>query len=67
MRLAACMIWLTLTSGFAKSQSFDSLDHHQNFYGFEFGTGAEAFDNDLKLDLTISYGTKYYKYIGQRL
>lgn len=48
-------------------QEFTKLDHQREFHGFRFGSSASQYDNDLVLDLTISYGIKTYKYKGKSL
>lgn len=39
----------------------------REFNGFSIGSHTENYQGDLQLDLTISYGTKYYKYAGKLL
>lgn len=49
------------------AQSFAELDSTQTFYEIKFGSSPESIKGQLRLDLTISYGTSYYKYSGKLL
>ena len=60
------LILLLVVARSSHAQEFNKLDSSKNFQGFVFGTSAEQYNN-LQLDLTISYGTKYYKYKGRRI
>lgn len=48
-------------------QESTKIDRVRSFRGLAFGASPEQCNGDLKLDLTISYGLKYYKYRDKAL
>lgn len=66
MRLLATFTMILFVS-VSYAQNFDTVDSTQTFQELEFGSSPESIKGQLKLDLTISYGTSYYKYSGKLL
>lgn len=63
-RLALIVFLFYSFSGSAQSSA--SLDTLVTFQGFSFGSAPNDVKGSLKLDLTISYGLKYYKFSSNR-
>ncbi|MEM1409092.1 MAG: hypothetical protein AAGG59_20065, partial [Bacteroidota bacterium] len=57
------IVFLISYCGYAQKK----LDEIASFYGLKFGAHPTDTDGNLQLDLTISYGMKYYKYRNKRL
>lgn len=64
--ICSIVIFFTFTLS-VYSQGFAQVDRSQVFNGFTFGSTPESIEGRLQLDLTISYGVKYYKYYGRLL
>lgn len=67
MKTLATTLALIITLGSVCAQSFSQLDEDQVFHELKFGSSPESIKGQLRLDLTISYGTSYYKYSGKLL
>jgi len=67
MKLISLFVLFTLLlSSFpGVSQDKTDIDSIRSFRGFSFGSSSDEYGKNLKLDLVISYGLKYYKYIGK--
>lgn len=67
MRPFILAISLSLSLGplLSFGQTDIKIDQIRNYEGFSFGSTPDTYGKDLKLDLVISYGLKYYKYVGK--
>ena len=65
MRLLGAVLIVTVLTLPVLGQGNTKIDDIRSFRGFTFGSPPDQYGGDLQIDLIISYGLKYYKYMGK--